>query len=227
MNEIINEFKKAFMDQVLKKTWFKVVAVLLLLLLGFVIYKVLVSPEVTKGEIGNKSIWTDYESLVSSFGETSKTLDGVEADVAEPSTSESSYDSREIESVLNELFVSADLQKTDLFAAAFTSEQLNEDFFQFDLSERFTKMEEVMNGITRDGKLERIDVVRGIPMINNDSVRVVLDIFYSDLSDPVRLSVIVRYLEQYQFNSSEGETMDFPFIDSSAWDMLDTINKNS
>ncbi|HCG4536204.1 TPA: hypothetical protein NJY08_005058 [Salmonella enterica subsp. enterica serovar Typhi str. AG3] len=224
MSEIMKELKNALKKQVFQKMWFKILVVFLVVIVGFGVYKSFVSPDVKKGEIGNKSVWNDYETLISEFDDTSKKLDGIEAsDVSESSENDSSFDSRKVESVINEMFITANIANRDLFAATFTSEQLNKDFFKYDISERFTKMEEAMSALSRQGQLDRVEVVRGIPLINNNSIRVVLDVYYTDLIDPIRFSVIVQYLEQNQFNDSEGETMDFPYIDSSVWDMIEEI----
>ncbi|UZN01316.1 hypothetical protein OL548_34760 (plasmid) [Lysinibacillus sp. MHQ-1] len=80
-----------------------------------------------------------------------------------------------------------------------------------------------MSRLSRDGQLDKVEVVRSLWVLESNAVRVVLDIHYKDLSEPIRINLIVKMLEQYQFNASEGETIDLPYISSSVWDIIEMI----
>lgn len=220
-NDVKEAIWLAIKDNVLKKTWFKIFAVLFVLGLGFGIFKVYLSPTVTKGEIGNKEVWDSYEDVDSDFHAKSKTLDGIEVEVEK---TESTVDSRDIETVIIEFFNTANTNNSDLFVSSLTPEQLDKDFSKYTtVSERFQKIDEAMNRISRNGQIEKIDVIRSLMVLEKGAVRVVIDVYYKDLAEPLRINLIVKMLEQYAFNASKGETMKFPYVSTSVWDVIKVI----
>ncbi|WP_447403089.1 hypothetical protein ACE1MS_22985 (plasmid) [Lysinibacillus sp. fkY74-1] len=220
MKEIKEAIWLSIKDNILSKVWFKVVLFFVVVIIGFVFYKAYFSPSINKGEIGNENTLIEYDSLASEFDKTSKTLDGIEVEV-EKSTS--NFDSRKMETVITEFFSMANMNNADLFISSMNPEQIDADFSSNLLKERLEKIDEAMSRLSRDGQLDKVEVVRSIWVLESNAVRVVLDIHYKDLSEPIRINLIVKMLEQYQFNASEGETIDLPYISSSVWDIIEMI----
>lgn len=219
MREIKEAIWLAIKNNILKKTWFKVVSVLIFILVGFVLYKACFTPEITKGEIGNENIWVDFELQTSEFERKSKTLDGVE----EIKNTVPNIDGSKIETVINQFFFTANTKNADLFISTLNPEQLNTDFTNLDLNEKFEKIDESMIRISRDGQIERIDVIRSLWVLESKAVRVVLDIYYKDLEKPIRINLIVKKLEQSHTHSNNHEELDLPYINSSVWDIIEMI----
>lgn len=220
LKEIKDALWQAIKDNIIKKNWFKVLVVILILIVGLLIYKAYFSPTIKKGEIGNESTWKDYDSLAKEFDSTSKTLEGIES---ETENSIPGFDSRKMETVITEFFVTADMKNSDLFISAMNPEQVDKDFSQYQLKERLDKIDEAMSRISRNGQLDKVEVVRSLWVLESKAVRVVLDVHYKNLAEPVRINLIVKMLEQYQFNASEGETIELPYISSSVWDIIEMI----
>ncbi|WP_281217368.1 hypothetical protein [Lysinibacillus capsici] len=220
MKEVKEAIWLSIKDNILKKVWFKVVSFFVIVMIGFVLYKAYFSPSIIKGEIGNENTLIEYDSLASDFDKTSKTLDGIEVEVEK---SDSGFDSRKMETVITEFFSMANMNNPDLFIASMNPEQIDADFSSNLLKERLEKIEEAMRRISRNSQLDKVEVVRSLWVLESKAVRVVLDIHYKDLKEPIRINLIVKTLEQYQFNVSEGETINLPYISSSVWDIIEMI----
>ncbi|WDV09264.1 hypothetical protein [Lysinibacillus irui] len=219
MREIKEAIWLAIRENIIKKTWFKVLSVLLVLLVGFVIYKAYFTPEITKGEIGNKTIWKDFELQTEEFEKKSKTLDGVK----EIENTVPTIDGSKIESVINYFFFTANTNNADLFISTLNPELLNKDFPELNLQEKFRKIDESMNRISRNGQIEKIEVIRSLWVMESKAVRVVLDIYYKDLKKPVRINLIVKKIEQSHNHSDNEKENDLPYIHSSVWDIIELI----
>lgn len=219
MREIKEAIWLAIRENIIKKTWFKVLSVLLVLLVGFVIYKAYFTPEITKGEIGNKTIWKDFELQTEEFEKKSKTLDGVK----EIENTVPTIDGSKIESVINYFFFTANTNNADLFISTLNPELLNKDFPELNLQEKFRKIDESMNRISRNRQIEKIEVIRSLWVMESKAVRVVLDIYYKDLKKPVRINLIVKKIEQSHNHSDNEKENDLPYIHSSVWDIIELI----
>ncbi|MBX8945961.1 hypothetical protein [Lysinibacillus sp. K60] len=219
MREIKEAIWLAIRENIIKKTWFKVLSVLIVFLVGFVIYKAYFTPEITKGEIGNKTIWEDFELQTEEFEKKSKTFDGVK----EIENTVPTIDGSKIESVINYFFFTANTNNADLFISTLNPELLNKDFPELDLQEKFEKIDESMNRISRNGQIEKIEVIRSLWVMESKAVRVVLDIYYKDLKKPVRINLIVKKIEQSHNHSDNEKDNDLPYIHSSVWDIIELI----
>lgn len=219
MREIKEAIWLAIRENIIKKTWFKVLSVLIVFLVGFVIYKAYFTPEITKGEIGNKTIWEDFELQTEEFEKKSKTFDGVK----EIENTVPTIDGSKIESVINYFFFTANTNNADLFISTLNPELLNKDFPELDLQEKFEKIDESMKRISRNGQIEKIEVIRSLWVMESKAVRVVLDIYYKDLKKPVRINLIVKKIEQSHNHSDNEKDNDLPYIHSSVWDIIELI----
>lgn len=209
-NEITLQLWDALKNQVLKKTWFIVLCVVLLFLIGWFVYRAFSGTPVTIGEIGNEEVWKSYEDVIQlEQGEEVQPLE--------------SLASEQIDTVLNLFFFMANEGNLNLFTSAIDSAQLEKDFERFSFSERFTKYEEVMNRISRNGTLSKLEVIRTVPHLSKDTRRIILDLYYNDLENPIRVSVLVKSFEQYDINKTDGETFDIPYVSSSVWELIEVI----
>ncbi|PIJ97989.1 hypothetical protein [Lysinibacillus sphaericus] len=219
MREIKEAIWLAIRDNIIKKTWFKVLSVLFVILVGFVIYKVYFTPDIKKGVIGNKTIWEDFELQAEEFERKSKTLNGVE----EIENTVPSIDGSKVESVINYFFFTANSNNADLFVSTLNPELLNKDFPELNIQERFRNIDESMNRISRNGQIEKIEVIRSLWVMESKAVRAVLDIYYKDLKKPIRINLIVKKIEQSHNHSDNEKGNDLPYIHSSVWDIIELI----
>lgn len=219
MREIKEAIWLAISENIIKKTWFKVLSVLFVLVVGFVIYKAYFTPDITKGEIGNRTIWEDFELQAQEFERKSKTLDGVK----EIENTVPAIDGSKIETVINYFFFYANASNEDLFISTINPELLNQDFPELSLQEKFRKIDESMNRISRNGQIDKIEVIRSLWVMESKAVRVVLDIYYKDLEKPVRINLIVKKVEQNHNHSENEIENDLPYIHSSVWDIIEMI----
>lgn len=209
-NEVTGEIWTAFKEQVLSKTWFKILLVVLLLFFAWLIYFLIGRSPVTIGEIGNENVWKSYGNVIElEKGDTEVTIEEI--------------NSEQIDTVINMYFFMAKEGNKNLFTSAIDNERLVKDFEQFPLNERFNKYDEAMKRISRNGTISKIEVIRTIPHLQKNTDRIVLDLYYENLSEPIRVSVLVTSYEQYDINQTEGETYQIPYISSSVWDLIDTI----
>ncbi len=219
MREIREALWLAIKDKIIKKTWFKVVSVLTILLVGFCLYKAYFSPSITKGEIGNENVWKELDSFASSFKSKSKTFDGVE----EVDNSDYAFDDSKLETVINTFFYTANTGNTDLFLSTINPEQIDADFSSFQLIDRLNKIDDAMNRISRNGQIDKVDVIRSLWVLESKALRVVLDVYYKDLEKPVRMNMIIKKIEQEHSHSNDKEEKDIPFVSSSVWDIIEMI----
>ncbi|MEB2280108.1 hypothetical protein LAV73_08880 [Lysinibacillus xylanilyticus] len=221
MREIRDALWLAIKDKIINKTWFKVVTVLIILIVGFCLYKAYFSPNITKGEIGNENVWKEFDSFAASFKTKSKTLDGVET----VENSDFAFDDSKLETVINTFFYTANTGNADLFLSTINPEQIDDDFSSFLLNERFNKIDDAMNRISRNGQLDKVNVVRSFWVLESKALRVVLDVYYKDLEKPIRMNMIIKKIEQEHSHSNEKEKeeIDIPFVSSSVWDIIEMI----
>lgn len=50
-------------------------------------------------------------------------------------------------------------------------------------------MSEAMAQVTRNNKLDRIEIVRSLWQFQKDSTRIVVDLHYTDLKEPIRVNL--------------------------------------
>ncbi len=221
MQEAWKAWKDGFKRYVWKNNWVRIGGILFLFVLGFVIYKTVISPDITIGEIGNKDVWSDYDNIVEQFSENE--VDGVVVQTTTAPTADVSMDSTKIETTVNQFFSAARGNNSNIFTASMSAEHVESDFLKYPLNERFSKIDEAMNRITRNNKLTNVEIVRSIWMLESNTSRIVLDLHYDDLSEPIRVSLIVKFFEEYPFNVSEGDTVKIPYVHSSVWDLIKMI----
>ena len=222
MGDIKKEILHALKSQVFQRMWFKVFVVVVVLVLLFAIYRVVINPPIPKGEIGNEQVWENYEDVADIFN--SLEFEGVEAD--KESVNELTFiNSEDMATTINLFFVTANKGEQNLFTSTVSAEILEQDFFKYDLGERFTKIDEAMQRISRNGTLTNIEVVRSLPYLKKDVSRIVIDLNYQDLTEPIRVSILVKMIDVNKINSSEGETFEIPYIDSSIWELIEDIER--
>lgn len=120
-------------------------------------------------------------------------------------------------------FFAANKSEQGIFTSSISHEILEKDFFKYSLQERFVKLDEAMQRISRNGKLSSVEVVRTLPYLKKGVSRIVLELFYNDLTEPIRVSVLMKTKKENAINTGEGETYDISYIDISIWELIDSI----
>lgn len=205
LKEIISEFRKVFLSKKVIKIFGFSAGVILL----FCLYLWITSPKANVENI--EPLWSNSTSDISAFkdGDISKLA----------LTDEESYSS--VEAAISLFFSYAQHRETDLFASAVNYEQFQSDFFQYDVTERHGKIEEALNRISRNGQLEGISVVKSGWALEPDTVRLVVDLKYKDLNEPVRISVLVAGEDEYE--AETDETTKVYYVVSSVWEVIRNI----
>lgn len=211
----------ALKSQIFQRMWFKVFIVFVILLLIVVLYLAFVNPPIKKGEIGNEQVWQDYEEVAVTFNNLE--FEGVEFEDANGESPDSNLNSEELETSINMFFFAANKSEQSIFTSSIAHEILEKDFFEYGLQERFAKIEEAMQRISRNSTLTSVEVIRTLPYLKKDVTRVVLDLSYSDLAEPIRVNVLMKTNKENAINTGSGETYDIPYIDVSIWELIDSI----
>lgn len=130
------------------------------------------------------------------------------------------------EETVEYFFAMAKVGDIQLFPSVFMSEVFQEDFFQYDFSEREKKLNEAMQRLSRNGTLERVEIIRDLWVLQKDSTRIVVDLYYKDLPEPKRINLMLKHIEQAPPNQTgNGMLLDVFFITTSVWEIIDHIEK--
>jgi hypothetical protein len=200
------------------RKWFFIGGVLLLLLGGLIVYKAVNTP-----------------SIVNQTKEVAKSKEAIEESV-EIYLSGEEVDSEHLmheygspEGTIEYFFSIATLNEVGLLPDVVSVEQLNEDFFSLDVSERIPQMKKTISMITKKQTLEKVEVVRGMWTLEMDSIRVVTDLFYTDIKDPIRVNIKLRKKEVDHVHGDKhadsNKTHELYYIDSSLLDLAKQIEK--
>lgn len=202
-DEFLNEIKKMLKSKKLLKYLIIIVTILFILFLYFLI-------STPKTNIENiKPMWENSNADINAFKQ------GKESEL----TSDTNYSS--VEAAVTLFFYLAQEGEVDLFSSSMHYDQFQKDFFKYDVTERYSKIEEALNRISRDGKLENIEVVKNGWVFQPDTVRLVVDLFYEDRSEPVRVSVLVAGEDEYE--AETDEKVKVYYIISSVWEVIRNI----
>lgn len=165
----------------------------LLVILIFIAYQLIKTPSIQTGVSVIKDVNEDVEQLLIDFKNDGVSLENVEK-----------YHSPE--GTLQYFFAVAMLGEIDLVPEVFTLEQFNKDFMELNLDERFDEMEATLNEVTRNQTLEKIDVLRSMWTFSKDTTRTVIDVYYSDLDEPIRLNILLR--KEYHEHIAHGDYLE-------------------
>lgn len=128
------------------------------------------------------------------------------------------------ESAVEYLFAVAMLNQEDFYPDAFTLEQYNEDVFGNEETNKIKLVTDIMNRLSRNQTLESVEMIKSMMVFEKDSLRVVADLNYSDLEEPIRINVKLKKLEQHSEDEHIHEHgSNYYYIDSSVWDILGSI----
>lgn len=203
--EVLQEIKRVF----LSKKVVKIFGYSAGLIMVFCLYLWITSPKANVENI--EPLWTNSSSDISAFksGDIRKLA----------LTDEKSYSS--VEAAISMFFSYAQHGEADLFASSLNHEQFQKDFFQYDVPERHGKIEEALNRISRKGQLESISVVKNGWALEPDTVRLVVDLYYKDLNEPVRIGVLIAGEEEYEAETEEITKV--YYVVSSVWEVIRNI----
>ncbi len=133
------------------------------------------------------------------------------------------------EAALEYLFALSLLEETDLYPDAFTIEQYMNDVFTKVGENKEQKVKDIMERLTRDGKLTSVQFVKSKMVFDKKSLRVVADLYYNDLKNPIRVNVKLKEVEHDYIGHATDNVISrsqFYYIDSSVWDIIDKIERN-
>jgi hypothetical protein len=128
------------------------------------------------------------------------------------------------ESAIEYLFAVSMLNQEDFYPDAFTLEQYNEDVFGHEEADKVKLVNDIMDRLSRNKTLQSVKMVKSMMVLEKESLRVVADLNYSDLEDPIRINVKLKKLEQHSEDEHIHEhESNYYYIDSSVWDLLNRI----
>lgn len=133
------------------------------------------------------------------------------------------------EAALEYLFALSLLEETDLYPDAFTIDQYMNDVFNKEGENKEQKVKDIMERLTRDGKLTSVQFVKSKMVFDKNSLRVVADLYYNDLKNPIRVNVKLKEVEHDYIGHAADNIISksqFYYIDSSVWDIIDKIERN-
>lgn len=196
------------------------VGAVLILFSGFAIYRTLAVPSVSndKIEISTMVENLNYEMNMKKEGiETNKVSQQLEERYSKP------------ESAIEYLFALSMLEKQDLYPDAFTLEQYSKDAFDTEATDREGLIIDIMNRLTRNKNLESVEYVKNMMVFEQDSIRLVVDLRYKDLSEPIRVNVKLKKVKHLITSTNEPDfeyETNYYYIDSSVWELIDRIEDN-
>lgn len=212
---VIREIIKA----VIRSKWIIPSLIVTILVLVGTLWLSLRAPEVSPAQFAVEDTTKDLEMEIKAFyaatNEDELPVSDVEA---------SAYISAE--ETIEYFFTMAKLEDVQLFPSVFMPEVYQDDFFQFDFTERENEVKEAMKRITRDGTLEQVEIVRDLWVLQKDSTRLVVDLYYQNLSEPIRLNLMLKHIEQAPPNQTgNGTLLDVFFITTSVWEIIEHIEQ--
>lgn len=218
---MFKEIYQSIQNQLFKKTWFRVTCVVLLLLLLLILYLIWKTPNVEKGEIAQEERWENFQEELIDFRDAKDTSsDGVIFEEHDHTMDEGTS----IEEAIEYFFFAVKANDVDLFGSAVMPEMMQADYFQYDVIERIDKMSESMSRITRNNQLERIEIVRNLWQFQKNTTRVVVDLFYTDLTEPIRVNFVMTSVEYSDTHfEGEDEVEEVYLVNTSIWELIRNI----
>lgn len=213
---MFKEIYESLHKQLFSKIWFRVTCVSLILCLLLVFYLIWKTPNVEKGEIGEKERWENFQQELINFRD-SESNELFEEHVH-------SSEDISIEQSIEHFFFVVKSGDTNMLGSTMDSEQFQKDFFQYDVIERMDKMVEAMQRITRNDQLDKIEVVRSLWQFQKDSTLIVVDLHYTDLEKPIRVNLKMTTSEISDTHfEKESDSESVYFINTSIWELLRNI----
>jgi uncharacterized protein YxeA len=186
---------------------------------GLFIYKKVTTPDVPRVfksmEEAEKQIMTEAE-------EASKLTNSNDQEAYEKLEKELQERYSRPESAVEYLFAIATLGEENYYPDAFTIDQYSSDIFDHEEPDKVKLVKDILNRLTRNQHLESVEMIRSMLVFEKDALRVVADLHYSDLPEPIRVNI---KLKQIKMESSHGEEheQNYYYISSSVWDILKRI----
>ncbi|WP_079524072.1 hypothetical protein [Solibacillus isronensis] len=218
MKIIFDEIRKEISRLLKRNAWIKWVCLAIGILILGVLIKAIFFPAIPKGDIGGKDSDTWQQMADLNDGEIT-TVD---------------FNISDLDSVINMFFMSANRMDDDMMTSVMTPEMIASDFSERnetgELDKIFALYEEAMTRLSRNGTIDKIEVVGGNKMMGGKQ-RVRINIYYSALDTPVNIVFIVKKeTDQLSISDYTGETENEEqvkykqyYIDTSIWDMIDAI----
>ncbi|WP_209124399.1 hypothetical protein [Alkalihalobacillus sp. BA299] len=123
---------------------------------------------------------------------------------------------RDPQNVIQFMFGTIILEEPELFVQTFETETISKDLFKVDNPDKLKVAANLMNQISRNGKLSRVGVINVRGSINQEvTVRIALE--YSDgmeIKVPVKMKL---------YGDAHGEDHEIYYITSSVWDIIEEI----
>lgn len=214
---MFKEIYESIKQQLLTKIWFRVTCVALLILLLLIMYLIWKTPNVETGEIGEKERWENFQQELIEFREQDNTELFEEHD-------HSAETIPTIEESIEYFFFVVKAGDVNVLGSTMSPEQFQQDFFQYEVIERIDKMSEAMAQVTRNNKLDRIEIVRSLWQLQKDSTRIVVDLHYTDLKEPIRVNLKMTSSEIVDTHFEEESHSDaIYFVDTSIWELIRNI----
>lgn len=205
------------LKQIIRSKWTIPLILGFIISLGIILFLSIKTPDVDTENIEINQSQAEIESDINSFYDTAESEDMYSIE-----TEASSYISAE--ATVEYLFTVAKIGDDDFFPTVFLPERFEKDFFKFELEERANKVEEAMSRISRGGTLERVQIIRNLLVLEKDSTRVVVDIYYEDLKSPIRINIILKHISQAPANQTgSGTEEEVYFVNSSVWEIIKNI----
>lgn len=212
---VLREIIKA----IIRSKWIIPVMVVSIIVLTSILFLSWRAPEVSPAKFAVEETSRDLEADIEAFYSAPS---GEELPVSDIEAK--AYISAE--ETVEYFFTMAKMEDEQLFPSVFMPETFQKDFFQYDFTEREEKLNEAMQRVSREGTLERVEIIRDLWVLQKDSTRIVVDIFYSDLPQPKRINLMLKHIEQAPPNQTgNGKLLDVFFITSSIWEIIDHIEK--
>ncbi|MEX3624993.1 hypothetical protein [Viridibacillus arvi] len=214
MKEVVEELIKNLISSI----WFRIFLFILILLMSGVLYFVVKTPDVKKGTVVDENEMINIQEDVNQF--YSKEDEGIPEESNDNPNTMNAKDT--IENLIIKYFSYAQLGEVDLFPSTIVGERFESDFFKFDFTERDEEIKRALEGITRKQQLESVKVIRNLWVMKANSSRVVIDLYYKDLKEPIRVNLLIRKVKQIEGHHSEAN-MDMYFVDTSIWELIESI----
>ena len=129
------------------------------------------------------------------------------------------------ESAVEYLVTLSMIKDIDSYPNAFDSITFNKDIHGHREKDKKKLILEIMDRITRKSSIEKIDFLDINWTLNKDSVRVISDFYYLDLEEPIRVNVLVTKKETTDMHDNGDTEMEFYYIKSSVWELIDSIER--
>lgn len=180
-------------------------------------YLIWKTPNVETGEIAEKERWENFQQELIEFREQDNTELFEEHD-------HSAETIPTIEESIEYFFFVVKAGDVNVLGSTMSPEQFQQDFFQYEVIERIDKMSEAMAHVTRNNKLDRIEIVRSLWQLQKDSTRIVVDLHYTDLKEPIRVNLKMTSSEIVDTHFEEESHSDaIYFVDTSIWELIRNI----